>query len=155
MGLCVAFFLFFLFGLPHPLPRKPSVNLLFSLSVLSFAGEKMSAKSDWFQSSRAPSFAQMLKKNLPVQPSTQKVTTSAGQATESYSLSNMASKVTPVTGRSRLSFVVAIRACEGPGVLSELRWASDFGVAGVRPWKHSPVVVSHLAPIGLGYSVSA
>ncbi|XP_012785083.2 adenosine deaminase domain-containing protein 1 isoform X1 [Ochotona princeps] len=58
----------------------------------------MSAKSDWFQSSRAPSFAQMLKKNLPVQPSTQKVTTSAGHAAESYSLSNMASKVTPVTG---------------------------------------------------------
>ncbi|XP_069903741.1 adenosine deaminase domain-containing protein 1 isoform X3 [Oryctolagus cuniculus] len=58
----------------------------------------MSAKNDWFQSSRVPSFAQMLKKNLPVQPSAQKVTTPTGYASESYSLSSMASKVTQVTG---------------------------------------------------------
>ncbi|XP_062055077.1 adenosine deaminase domain-containing protein 1 isoform X1 [Lepus europaeus] len=58
----------------------------------------MSTKNDWFQSSRVPSFAQMLKKNLPVQPSAQKVTTPTGYASESYSLSSMASKVTQVTG---------------------------------------------------------
>ncbi|XP_057562397.1 adenosine deaminase domain-containing protein 1 isoform X2 [Hippopotamus amphibius kiboko] len=58
----------------------------------------MSGSSDWFQSSRAPSFAQMLKKNLPVQPSAQTVTTPTGYSSESYSLSNMASKVTQVTG---------------------------------------------------------
>ncbi|XP_007116134.2 adenosine deaminase domain-containing protein 1 [Physeter macrocephalus] len=61
-------------------------------------GEKMSGHGDWFQSSRVPSFAQMLKKNLPVQPSAQTVTTPTGCSSESYSLSNMASKVTQVTG---------------------------------------------------------
>ncbi|XP_058922123.2 adenosine deaminase domain-containing protein 1 [Kogia breviceps] len=58
----------------------------------------MSGHDDWFQSSRVPSFAQMLKKNLPVQPSAQRVTTPTGFSSESYSLSNMASKVTQVTG---------------------------------------------------------
>ncbi|XP_027456437.1 adenosine deaminase domain-containing protein 1 isoform X3 [Zalophus californianus] len=58
----------------------------------------MSGNNDWFQSSRVPSFAQMLKKNLPVQPSTQTVTTPTGYSSESYSLSSMASKVTQVTG---------------------------------------------------------
>ncbi|XP_007172458.1 adenosine deaminase domain-containing protein 1 isoform X2 [Balaenoptera acutorostrata] len=58
----------------------------------------MSGHDDWFQSSRVPSFAQMLKKNLPVQPSAQTVTTPTGCSSESYSLSNMASKVTHVTG---------------------------------------------------------
>ncbi|XP_055405856.1 adenosine deaminase domain-containing protein 1 isoform X1 [Bubalus kerabau] len=58
----------------------------------------MSGNNDWFQSSRVPSFAQMLKKNLPVQPSAQTVTTPTGYSSESYSLSNMASKVTQVTG---------------------------------------------------------
>ncbi|XP_047713490.1 adenosine deaminase domain-containing protein 1 isoform X1 [Prionailurus viverrinus] len=61
-------------------------------------GEKMSGNNDWFQSSRVPSFAQMLKKNLPVQPSAQTVATPTGYSSESYSLSNMASKVTQVTG---------------------------------------------------------
>uniref|UniRef100_A0A3Q2H6T1 Adenosine deaminase domain-containing protein 1 n=1 Tax=Equus caballus TaxID=9796 RepID=A0A3Q2H6T1_HORSE len=58
----------------------------------------MSGNNDWFQSSRVPSFAQMLKKNLPVQPSAQTVTAPTGYSSESYSLSNMASKVTQVTG---------------------------------------------------------
>ncbi|XP_058577439.1 adenosine deaminase domain-containing protein 1 isoform X2 [Neofelis nebulosa] len=58
----------------------------------------MSGNNDWFQSSRVPSFAQMLKKNLPVQPSAQTVATPTGYSSESYSLSNMASKVTQVTG---------------------------------------------------------
>ncbi|CAK7315895.1 Adenosine deaminase domain-containing protein 1 [Vulpes lagopus] len=58
----------------------------------------MSGNNDWFQSSRVPSFAQMLKKNLPVQPSAQTVTTPTGYSSESHSLSNMASKVTQVTG---------------------------------------------------------
>lgn len=58
----------------------------------------MSGNNDWFQSSRVPSFAQMLKKNLPAQPSTQTVTTPTGYSSERYSLSNMASKVTQVTG---------------------------------------------------------
>ncbi|XP_043424985.1 adenosine deaminase domain-containing protein 1 isoform X1 [Prionailurus bengalensis] len=61
-------------------------------------GEKMSGNNDWFQSSQVPSFAQMLKKNLPVQPSAQTVATPTGYSSESYSLSNMASKVTQVTG---------------------------------------------------------
>uniref|UniRef100_A0A5F4W6S3 Adenosine deaminase domain-containing protein 1 n=1 Tax=Callithrix jacchus TaxID=9483 RepID=A0A5F4W6S3_CALJA len=56
------------------------------------------ASNNWFQSSQVPSFAQMLKKNLPVQPATQMVTTPTGCFSESYSLSKMASKVTPVTG---------------------------------------------------------
>ncbi|KAK2507201.1 hypothetical protein MC885_009319, partial [Smutsia gigantea] len=60
-------------------------------------GEKMSGNNDWFQSSRVPSFAQMLKKNLPVKPSAQTVTTPSGYSSENYSLSNMASKVTQVT----------------------------------------------------------
>ncbi|XP_049626032.1 adenosine deaminase domain-containing protein 1 isoform X2 [Suncus etruscus] len=54
----------------------------------------MSGHNDWFQSSRAPSFAQMLKKNLPVQSPMQTVTTPPGFS----SLTSMASKVTPVTG---------------------------------------------------------
>ncbi|XP_004606273.1 adenosine deaminase domain-containing protein 1 isoform X1 [Sorex araneus] len=58
----------------------------------------MSGHNDWFQSSRVPSFAQMLKKNLPVQPPTHTVTAPPGYSRESYSLSSMASKVTPVTG---------------------------------------------------------
>ncbi|XP_024600936.1 adenosine deaminase domain-containing protein 1 isoform X2 [Neophocaena asiaeorientalis asiaeorientalis] len=58
----------------------------------------MSGHDDWFQSSRVPSFAQMLKKNLAVQPSAQTVTTPTGCSSESYSLSNMTSKVTQVTG---------------------------------------------------------
>ncbi|XP_007944645.1 adenosine deaminase domain-containing protein 1 [Orycteropus afer afer] len=58
----------------------------------------MSGNNDWSQSSRVPSFAQMLKKNLPVQPSAQTVTVPTGHPSESYSLSNMASKVTQVTG---------------------------------------------------------
>ena len=66
----------------------------------------MSGSNDWFQSSRVPSFAQMLKKNLPVQPSTQTVTTPTGYSSESYSLSNMASKVTQVTGTASFSFAI-------------------------------------------------
>lgn len=66
----------------------------------------MSGNNDWFQSSRVPSFAQMLKKNLPVQPSAQTVTTSTGYSSESYSLSNMASKVTQVTGTNSFTFVI-------------------------------------------------
>ncbi|XP_057358579.1 adenosine deaminase domain-containing protein 1 isoform X1 [Manis pentadactyla] len=58
----------------------------------------MSGNNDWFQSSPVPSFAQMLKKNLPVKPSAQTVTTPSGYSSENYSLSNMASKVTQVTG---------------------------------------------------------
>ncbi|XP_062964611.1 adenosine deaminase domain-containing protein 1 isoform X2 [Cynocephalus volans] len=58
----------------------------------------MSGRSDWFQSSRVPSFAQMVKKNLPVQPSAQTVTTPTRYSSESHSLSSMASKVTQVTG---------------------------------------------------------
>ncbi|XP_032990648.1 adenosine deaminase domain-containing protein 1 isoform X1 [Rhinolophus ferrumequinum] len=61
-------------------------------------GEKMPANNDWFQSSRVPSFAQMLKKNLPVQPSAQTVTAPSAHSSESYTMSNMASKVTQVTG---------------------------------------------------------
>ncbi|XP_059944907.1 adenosine deaminase domain-containing protein 1 isoform X2 [Mesoplodon densirostris] len=57
----------------------------------------MSGHDDWFQSSRVPSFAQILKRNLPVQPSAQTVTTPTGCSSESYSLSNRASKVTQVT----------------------------------------------------------
>ncbi|XP_066216999.1 adenosine deaminase domain-containing protein 1 [Saccopteryx leptura] len=63
----------------------------------------MSANNGWFQSSRVPSFAQMLKKNLPVRPPAQMVTATAmpppmmlsAPPSESDSL---ASKVTPVTG---------------------------------------------------------
>lgn len=66
----------------------------------------MSGNNDWFQSSRVPSFAQMLKKNLPVQPSAQTVTTPTGYSSESYSLSNMASKVTQVTGTNSFTFVI-------------------------------------------------
>ncbi|XP_030720183.1 adenosine deaminase domain-containing protein 1 isoform X2 [Lagenorhynchus albirostris] len=58
----------------------------------------MSGHDDWFQGSRVPSFAQMLKKNLAVQPSAQTVTTPTGCSSESYSLSNMTSRVTQVTG---------------------------------------------------------
>ncbi|KAF5923339.1 hypothetical protein HPG69_006506 [Diceros bicornis minor] len=58
----------------------------------------MSGSNDWFQSSRVPSFAQMLKKNLPVQPSAQTVTAPAGYSSESHALSHMASRVTQVTG---------------------------------------------------------
>ncbi|XP_028745685.1 adenosine deaminase domain-containing protein 1 isoform X1 [Peromyscus leucopus] len=64
----------------------------------SLGGEKTSGNNDWFQSSRVPSFAQMLKKNLPVQSSAQTVTLPTGYSSESCSLSNMASKVTQVTG---------------------------------------------------------
>ena len=75
-------------------------------------GEKMSGNNDWFQSSRVPSFAQMLKKNLPVQPSAQTVTTPTGYSSESYSLSNMASKVTQVTGTNSFTFVIMPKFCK-------------------------------------------
>lgn len=76
----------------------------FSANLLTFVGEKMSANNGWFQkSSQVPSFAQMLKKNLPVQPPAQTVTAPASQALESDSLSRMASKVTPVTGMTPFS----------------------------------------------------
>ncbi|XP_003271394.1 adenosine deaminase domain-containing protein 1 isoform X1 [Nomascus leucogenys] len=58
----------------------------------------MASNNHWFQSSQVPSFAQMLKKNLPVQPATKTITTPTGCSSESYSLSKMASKVTQVTG---------------------------------------------------------
>ncbi|XP_008066581.1 adenosine deaminase domain-containing protein 1 isoform X2 [Carlito syrichta] len=60
----------------------------------------MSGNNDWSQSSQVPSFAQMLKKNLPVQPSALRAAASAACSSgSSYaSLSNMASKVTQVTG---------------------------------------------------------
>ncbi|XP_020865226.1 adenosine deaminase domain-containing protein 1-like isoform X1 [Phascolarctos cinereus] len=59
----------------------------------------MSGNNDWFQSSQVPSFAQMLKKNLPVQPSIATVNPPPGHSSsESYSVSNLASKVTQVTG---------------------------------------------------------
>ncbi|KAG8511215.1 Adenosine deaminase domain-containing protein 1 [Galemys pyrenaicus] len=58
----------------------------------------MSGNNDWFPSSRVPSFAQMLKKNLPVQPPPQMVAAPAGYSAESCSLASMASKVTQVTG---------------------------------------------------------
>ncbi|XP_028619862.1 adenosine deaminase domain-containing protein 1 isoform X1 [Grammomys surdaster] len=64
----------------------------------SLGGEKTSGNNDWFQSSRVPSFAQMLKKNLPVQSPAQTVTLPTGYSSESCSLSNMASKVIQVTG---------------------------------------------------------
>ncbi|KAM8971209.1 adenosine deaminase domain-containing protein 1 isoform 1-T1 [Sarcophilus harrisii] len=61
--------------------------------------KKMSGNNDWFQSSRVPSFAQMLKKNLPVQPSSTTVNPPPGySSSENYSVSNLASKVTQVTG---------------------------------------------------------
>lgn len=76
----------------------------FSANFVSFVGEKMSSNNGWFQkSSQVPSFAQMLKKNLPVQPPAQTVTTPAAQSSESDSLSRMASKVTPVTGTTSFS----------------------------------------------------
>ncbi|XP_072481297.1 adenosine deaminase domain-containing protein 1 isoform X3 [Notamacropus eugenii] len=59
----------------------------------------MSGSSNWLQSSRVPSFAQMLKKNLPVQPSPAPASPAAGYpSSESCSLSSLASKVTQVTG---------------------------------------------------------
>lgn len=79
--------------------RDAAVRMSFSAIFVSFVGEKMSSNNGWFQkSSQVPSFAQMLKKNLPVQPPAQTVTTPAAQSSESDSLSRMASKVTPVTG---------------------------------------------------------
>ncbi|XP_031795094.1 adenosine deaminase domain-containing protein 1-like isoform X2 [Sarcophilus harrisii] len=59
----------------------------------------MSGNNDWFQSPRVPSFAQMLKKNLPVKPSSTTVNPPPGySSSENYSVSNLASKVTQVTG---------------------------------------------------------
>lgn len=75
----------------------------------------MSANNDWFQSSRVPSFAQMLKKNLPVQPSAQTVAPPTAHSSESYTLSNMASKVTQVTGRTSFSFVIMPKFLETLG----------------------------------------
>ncbi|XP_021092118.1 adenosine deaminase domain-containing protein 1 isoform X3 [Heterocephalus glaber] len=64
---------------------------------MAAAGEK-TGSSDWFQRSRVPSFAQILKKNLPIQPVVQMVTTPARRSSESGSLSDMTFKVTQVTG---------------------------------------------------------
>ncbi|XP_036608873.1 adenosine deaminase domain-containing protein 1-like isoform X1 [Trichosurus vulpecula] len=61
--------------------------------------KKISGNNDWFQSSRVPSFAQMLKKNLPLQPSSTAVNPPpVYSSSEDYSVSNLASKVTQVTG---------------------------------------------------------
>lgn len=80
----------------------------------------MSGHDDWFQGSRVPSFAQMLKKNLAVQPSAQTVTTPTGCSSESYSLSNMTSRVTQVTGTNSFTFVLT------PTFFKILRWPVSF-----------------------------
>lgn len=68
--------------------------------------------NDWAQVSRVPSFAQMLKKNLPAQPSQPSAPSSSHSGLfrqtenakpvflipETSSESNLASKVTPITG---------------------------------------------------------
>lgn len=86
-----------------------------------FAGEKMAANNGWFQqSSKVPSFAQMLKKNLPVPPPGHAVTAPAAPSSQSDGLSRMASKVTPVTGTAAFPPAVMPRflktgpAGEGP-----------------------------------------
>ena len=58
----------------------------------------MSANNGWFQSDRVPSFAQMLKKNLPAQPPAPTVTPPAATSLDCDGLARLASKVTPVTG---------------------------------------------------------
>ncbi|XP_054419477.1 adenosine deaminase domain-containing protein 1 isoform X1 [Pteronotus mesoamericanus] len=58
----------------------------------------MSANNGWFQSARVPSFAQMLKKNLPAPPPAPTVRPCATPSSDSDSLARLASKVTPVTG---------------------------------------------------------
>ncbi|XP_038625195.1 adenosine deaminase domain-containing protein 1 [Tachyglossus aculeatus] len=55
--------------------------------------------NNWFGSSQVPSFAQMLKKNLPVQPPSKIVIVpSESPVSEHCSTSNLASKITTVTG---------------------------------------------------------
>ncbi|KAG8134645.1 hypothetical protein E2320_007736, partial [Naja naja] len=70
--------------------------------------------NDWAQVSRVPSFAQMLKKNLPAQPSQPSAPPSSHSSLfrqaenakpvflipETSSVSNLASKVTPITGHN-------------------------------------------------------
>lgn len=58
----------------------------------------MSANSGRFQSDRVPSFAQMLKKNLPAQPPVPTAPPPAAPSSDSDGLARLASKVTPVTG---------------------------------------------------------
>ncbi|XP_036100655.1 adenosine deaminase domain-containing protein 1-like [Molossus molossus] len=78
----------------------------------------MAANNGWFQqSSKVPSFAQMLKKNLPVPPPGQTVTTPAAQSSQSDSLSSMASKVTPVTGNFPEPFLSKGLSCISNPVL--------------------------------------
>ncbi|XP_060035094.1 adenosine deaminase domain-containing protein 1 [Erinaceus europaeus] len=55
----------------------------------------MAGHHDWFPSARVPSFAQMLKRNLPAPPAPS-VSAPAGPAADG--LGGLASKVTPVTG---------------------------------------------------------
>lgn len=59
----------------------------------------------------------MLKKNLPVQPSAQTVTLPTGYSSESCSLSNMASKVTQVTGTTFFLFVEVPRYTKIMGLI--------------------------------------
>ncbi|XP_048189522.1 adenosine deaminase domain-containing protein 1 [Perognathus longimembris pacificus] len=85
-------------GLPLATPLSAVVSSREDDDEDNLGDEKMSGDGDWFQRPRVPSFAQMLKKNLPVQPAAPTAPPPAGCPSESSSLSSMASKVTQVTG---------------------------------------------------------
>ncbi|XP_067386325.1 adenosine deaminase domain-containing protein 1 isoform X2 [Emydura macquarii macquarii] len=66
-------------------------------------GGKMASNNDWFRGSRVPSFAQMLKKNLPADPPPQPSPHSVNMGlmlspAENYNMPNSASKTTQITG---------------------------------------------------------
>ncbi|XP_036596477.1 adenosine deaminase domain-containing protein 1-like [Trichosurus vulpecula] len=72
--------------------------------------KKTSENKDSSQSSEAPSFAQMLKKNLPVQPSPTTLDLPLGYVSaEEYSMSNLTSRVREITGNFPETLLAKIR----------------------------------------------
>uniref|UniRef100_A0A8C3S3T4 Adenosine deaminase domain-containing protein 1 n=1 Tax=Chelydra serpentina TaxID=8475 RepID=A0A8C3S3T4_CHESE len=83
----------------------------------------MASNNDWFRGSRVPSFAQMLKKNLPTEPPPQPSphTVNMGlmfSPSENYNVPNSARKVTQITGH--VSDLLCSKASHPPPITSLL-----------------------------------
>ncbi|XP_065452419.1 adenosine deaminase domain-containing protein 1 isoform X2 [Chrysemys picta bellii] len=87
----------------------------------------MARNNDWFQSSRVPSFAQMLKKNLPTEPPPQAPPQPSPHpvnmglmfsSSENYNMPNSARKVTHITGH--VSDLLCSKAAHPPPITSLL-----------------------------------
>ncbi|XP_074848046.1 adenosine deaminase domain-containing protein 1 isoform X2 [Carettochelys insculpta] len=89
----------------------------------------MASNNDWFQGSRVPSFAQMLKRNLPSDPSPQVppqpaphplTTDLMFSPSENYNMTNSVSKVTQITGSFPQRLLSKLSCSHSPPITSLL-----------------------------------